>query len=104
MSVRLRPSLGAGYTRPVDYEGDYKLAIISLSFQVICAENYYGPDCGTYCRLMDDDPGHYTCCSEGNQATNCTECVTAPNCCELATCMTLHSQQMAIVPDFLTRT
>ena len=35
---------------------------IVFTFQVLCARNYYGDSCNTFCLEADDDiNGHYTC-------------------------------------------
>ena len=58
-----------------------------MSFRVQCSENYYGPDCTTFCEPME---GVYTCdsegrpiCLQGNQRF-CIQCLSSlrpsPSC------------------------
>ena len=53
-----------------------------MSFRVKCSENYYGPNCNTFCEPMEgvytcDNEGRITCFHSGQDlATNCTQCVT----------------------------
>lgn len=65
---------------------------IRLTFQLSCAEDFYGSDCTRVCFERDDEGGHFVCNSEGNMEcregfqnpqTNCTECALAPDCCKL---------------------
>ena len=71
-----------------------------MSFRVQCSENYYGPNCTTFCEPME---GVYTCDSEGrvvclhdgqDLATNCMACLqgwnSKTNC---ATCLPYHDTQ-----------
>ena len=71
-------SVGDSITR--SYAG--RRVRITFTFQVLCAMNYYGVSCSTFCLEADDDVnGHYTCnslsgekdCRPGytNPATNC---------------------------------
>ena len=56
-----------------------------MSFRVQCSENFYGPNCATFCKPQADV---YTCDSEGRAvcthngrdiATNCTDCLPERN-------------------------
>ena len=61
----------------------------TVSFDVACIPDSYGPYC-IYCLAADsDDSGHYTCLSDGskqclpgyvNESTNCTMCELAAGC------------------------
>ena len=64
---------------------------MNVSFRVVCTENFYGPNCSTYCQPQNDTRGRYTCDSEGDivclegfqvPATNCTQCIPAERCCK----------------------
>ena len=76
----------------MEYSGNLTRASLGLSFQVICAINFFGPDCNSVCQGRDDAFGHFTCdpvngsavCLPGyqNLAVNCTECVPLEGCCE----------------------
>ena len=54
-----------------------------MSFRVLCSENYYGPNCATFCEsikdlytLNFDSEGRITCIHNGqNPATGCTRCL-----------------------------
>lgn len=79
----------------MDYGGNLSRVLVGLSFQVICAVNFFGSDCNSVCQGRDDPLGHFTCdpvngrmvCLPGyqNLATNCTECVPLEGCCEFFT-------------------
>ena len=71
-----------------------------MSFRVQCSENYYGPNCTTFCEPVE---GGYTCDSEGrvvciqenhDPTTNCTTCLQGwaleTNC---TTCSLLYDDQ-----------
>ena len=52
---------------------------IDLSFRVQCSENYYGPNCTTFCEPVEgvytcDNEGRIVCVGSRNLATNCTTC------------------------------
>ena len=49
------------------YEGEEGIGNITLGFRLMCTEDYYGPNCTTFCVERDDELGHYTCDSEGNR-------------------------------------
>lgn len=64
---------------------------LSLSVDLECSENFYGPDCGVKCVGRNDILGHFHCdengtmvCLDGfnNASTNCTECLLSDGCCE----------------------
>ena len=74
------------------YVGVNNYSTIELRFRVVCSEDYYGPNCTTFCTPMDNLQGHFSCdqngtivCNPGytNTMTNCVECVPAEGCCEL---------------------
>ena len=67
-------------TTPLLYTGLDRISQIKLSFSVKCSENYYGPECLTFCEPRNDTLGHFTCNQDGSIqclpnyfATNCTE-------------------------------
>ena len=83
--IDLELKLGADFTERTTYTGIYNIAGLGfdMSFRVQCSENYYGPNCTTFCEPME---GLYTCNSEGrivclhdgqrrNSSTNCTTCL-----------------------------
>ena len=63
--------------------GTYGVVLLVLSYSVTCTQNYYGPDCSTYCVPSDNSMGHYNCdpsngskiCLQGyqNPENDCTE-------------------------------
>ena len=76
-------TLGPSFTERTTYTGIYNISDLGfdMSFRVQCSENYYGPNCTTFCKPME---GVYTCDSVGNiscvhnsrnLATNCSECL-----------------------------
>ena len=50
------------FSTPQLYTGMYDKATISLSFRVSCTENYYGPNCATFCEPNDN----HTCDENGS--------------------------------------
>ena len=64
---------------------------LNISYRVQCTDDFYGPNCATFCVERDDEMGHYTCDSEGNivcregyqdPSTNCIECIPDEGCCK----------------------
>ena len=63
--------------------GTYGIVSLTLSYSLTCTQNYYGPNCSTYCVPSDNSMGHYNCntstgskiCLPGYQKpeTDCTE-------------------------------
>ena len=91
--IDLELELGADFTERTTYTGIYNISGLGfdMSFRVQCSENYYGPNCNTFCEPME---GVYTCdsegiliCLQGNQSF-CTQCLSSwnpsPSC---ATCL-----------------
>ena len=81
--IDLELELGASFTERTTYTGIYNISGLGfdMSFRVQCSENYYGPNCTTFCEPVE---GVYTCdnegrvvCAQDNQdpATNCTTCL-----------------------------
>ena len=71
------------FSDPTTFPGKYSRGNIELSYRLSCNENYYGPDCATFCMERDDDLGHYICSSNGSivcrpdyedPSTSCTSC------------------------------
>ena len=100
--IDLELTLGATFTERTTYTGIYNLSGLGfdMNFRVQCSENYYGPNCTTFCEPME---GVYTCDSEGkivclhdgqDLATNCMACLqgwnSKTNC---ATCLPYHDTQ-----------
>ena len=83
--IDLELELGAAFTERTTYTGVYNMILLcdlgfDMSFRVQCSENYYGPNCTTFCVPIKD---LYTCDSVGirsvicvhgdlNPVTNCT--------------------------------
>ena len=92
-------TLGAGFQGSVRYDGMYGFGFFDLSFRVKCLANFYGADCGLFCRARNDSQGHYSCDNDGNRVclegfedplTNCIQrCTPAAGCCELCCCHVL---------------
>ncbi len=64
------------------YTSNREILQLAIGTDLNCATDYYGDDCDTFCRLTDDDTGHYACYSSGEKAClsgymnpemNCTE-------------------------------
>ena len=94
--IDLELELGTSFTEKTTYTGIYNMSGLGfdMSFRLQCSENYYGPNCTTFC---DPVEGVYTCDSKGravcihdnqdptkscteclpgrDQLTNCTECL-----------------------------
>ena len=77
----------ANFTERTTYTGIYNISGLGfdMSFRVQCSENYYGPNCTTFCEPME---GVYICDSEGmpiclqgdqNSTTFCTQCLSGWN-------------------------
>ena len=89
--IDLELELGANFTKRTTYTGIYNISGVEfdMSFKVQCSENYYGPNCTTFCEPVKDmhdcsRDGNIVCLQEGrNSATNCTMCLpqfTGENC------------------------
>ena len=74
-------TLNNTFTTPVAYNGHQNIASITLAYRMFCANNYYGPQCRTYCVGKNDKTGHYTCDCDGNKV--CFDDFTGQNCTEL---------------------
>ena len=79
------------FTNTMTHIGENNFSRVELRFRVTCSENFYGPNCTTFCIPMDTVQGHYTCDQDGeivcnagytNTSTNCMECLPAEGCCE----------------------
>ena len=81
--IDLELSPGPSFTERRTYTGIYNISGLGfdISFRVLCSENYYGPDCDTFCEPVE---GVYTCDSEGiivcvqhnrDPTTSCATCV-----------------------------
>lgn len=66
------------------FTGVYNNGNFELSFRLNCTQNYFGPNCTTFCIERDSPLGHFTCGSDGSfvcregfadPSTNCTRCV-----------------------------
>ena len=79
INLELQP--GPNFTR-ANYTGIYNISDLEfdISFRVQCLENYFDPNCTTFCVPLE---GVYTCDSQGNfvcskenrePSTNCTTC------------------------------
>lgn len=78
------------HTSLMSYEGELGLAVLSLSFTVSCATNYYGADCAVYCNgssglyHCNETDGSIVCLKDyRNQTENYTECIPTQGCCKL---------------------
>ena len=81
IDLELNP--GPNFTERTNYTGIYNISDVGfdMSFRVQCLENYFGPNCTTFCEPLE---GVYTCDSEGKSVclqdnrdptTNCMTCL-----------------------------
>ena len=58
--IDLELSPGPSFTERTTYTGIYNISGLGfdMSFRVQCSENYYGPDCNTFCIPLE---AVYTC-------------------------------------------
>ena len=81
IDLELNP--GPDFTERTTYTGFHNISDVGfdMSFRVQCLENYFGPNCTTFCEPLE---GVYTCDSEGRSVclqdnkdptTNCTTCL-----------------------------
>ena len=81
IDLELNP--GPNFTERTTYTGFYNISGVGfdMSFRVQCLENYFGPNCTTFCEPLE---GVYTCDSEGRSVclqdnqdptTNCMTCL-----------------------------
>ena len=40
---------------------------MAFGYRILCARDYYGPNCTIYCNARDDSHGHYGCNSHGDK-------------------------------------
>ena len=81
-------------TLTTEFPGTFGV-VLTATFQVVCAMDFFGPDCTQMCISRDDSLGHFSCdpvtgnrvCLDGytNVERNCTECEPSPECCESST-------------------
>lgn len=48
----------------------FKTGFTGFNCSIPCPNNYYGPNCVTYCKPIDSCSGHYTCDGDGNRICN----------------------------------
>ena len=83
IDIQLQP--GPNFTDRGNYTGIYNISGLQfdISFRVQCSENFYGPNCTTFCAPLQ---GVYTCGSEGrvvcilnnrDPATNCSTMISS---------------------------
>ena len=85
--IDLELELGADFTERTTYTGIYNISGLGfdMSFRVQCSENYYGPNCTTFCVSLKDvyvcDSAGGLICIDSNRdmATNCTTCLLGYN-------------------------
>jgi hypothetical protein len=85
-SIDLELQPGPNFTR-ANYTGIYNISDMEfdISFRVQCLQDYYGPNCTTFCTPMEgvyncDNQGQFVCLQENrNSSTNCTRCLPGYN-------------------------
>ena len=59
--------VNSGFTQLEEYTGLLNRVTIQMRLRVMCQQDYYGADRGTFCVAQNDDMnGHYTCNSDGS--------------------------------------
>ena len=81
-SIDLELNPGADFTERTTYTGIYNISDVGfdMSFRVQCLENYFGPNCTTFCEPLEavytcDSEGRYVCLHYRDPTTNCTTCL-----------------------------
>ena len=107
---------GTNFTDRTTYTGIYNISGVGfdMSFRVQCADNFFGPNCTTFCEPVE---GVYTCDREGrvvclhnnqNPATNCTQCLSgydpSVNCTQCLSGYDAMTTCVQIPPDLQFRT
>lgn len=55
------------FTAIQTFTGEMKGVTVTMTFRVMCQENFYGTNCATFCVAQNDDQnGHYTCNGDGS--------------------------------------
>ena len=100
------------FTERTTYTGTYNISGLGfdMSFRVQCSENYYGPNCTTFCDPIEEV---YTCDSEGrlvctgknrDTATNCTTCLPgydpSTNCTQCLTGRDMSTRCTTCLSDY----
>ena len=82
--IDIELELGTDFTDKTTYTGTYNIPGLGfdMSFGVQCSENYYGPNCTTFCEPIErvyrcDSEGRGICLMQSNRdlITNCTTCL-----------------------------
>ena len=69
--------VSSNFTELEVYTGELNRVTVQMRFRVMCQQDYYGVDCGTFCVAQNDNMnGHYTCNSDGS--FRCLEGFTNP--------------------------
>ncbi|CAI9731602.1 neurogenic locus protein delta-like [Octopus vulgaris] len=63
------------------------ITMMSFEYRVVCNKNYYGKKCDHFCRVRDDELGHYYCtengtrkCMEGWKGNYCDQAICPDQC------------------------
>eukprot|EP00106_Octopus_bimaculoides_P004008 XP_014771450.1 PREDICTED: neurogenic locus protein delta-like [Octopus bimaculoides] len=63
------------------------ITMMSFEYRVVCKKNYYGEACDHFCRVRDDELGHYYCtengtlkCMDGWKGTYCDQAICPEQC------------------------
>ena len=100
IDLELNP--GPNFTERTTYTGIYNMSDVGfdMSFRVQCLENYYGPNCMTFCESVE---GVYTCDSEGRPV--CLQVYQDPvTNCSSWTCLTGYGLEQNCTQCLLGRT
>ena len=81
--INMELSESSNFTAVQEFTGEMNKVTVSMTFRVMCQENFYGTNCATFCVAQNDDQnGHYTCNGDGsiqclpgfeNTINNCTD-------------------------------
>ena len=71
--------VNTNYTEMETFTGILNRVSFRARFRVMCQQDYYGADCGTFCVAQNDNVnGHYTC-NRRNGSIQCLEGFENPN-------------------------
>ena len=66
--IEMELAESSNFTNVQVFTGDRNKVSVKMTFRVMmCQENFYGPNCDTYCLAQNDsETGHYTCEDDGS--------------------------------------
>lgn len=65
--INMNLEVSEHYTAAMDFTGENNNVRLTMSFRIVCEQNYYGGNCTVYCEAQDDnETGHYLCNRDGS--------------------------------------